>query len=63
MFWMRAAGWGFEEIDPGNVVLIDDAGAVLAGHGNRHLEFAIHTEIMGRPVPTWAASCTPTPQP
>jgi hypothetical protein len=31
MFWMKAAGWGLEEIDPGNDVLIDGIGAVLAG--------------------------------
>src|ERR1700749_4534335 len=44
--WMKAAGWAFEEIDSGKVVLVDSAGSVLAGQGRRHLEFSIHTEIM-----------------
>ena len=44
--WMKASGWGFEEIDEGKVVLVGDHGAVLAGEGRRHLEYPIHTEIM-----------------
>lgn len=44
--WMKAANWGFEEIDPARVVLVSDAGEVLAGEGKRHLEYPIHTEIM-----------------
>ncbi|WP_414941701.1 class II aldolase/adducin family protein [Amycolatopsis sp. cmx-11-51] len=44
--WMKASGWGFDEIDPFKVVLVDRAGSVLAGAGRRHLEFPIHTEIM-----------------
>jgi len=43
---MKAAGWGFEEIDADKVVLVDSAGNVLHGEGKRHLEFPIHTEIM-----------------
>ncbi|MFI7524040.1 class II aldolase/adducin family protein [Nocardia salmonicida] len=44
--WMKASGWGFEEIDLDTVVLVSPTGEVLAGSGRRHLEFPIHTEIM-----------------
>ncbi|MFE7718149.1 class II aldolase/adducin family protein [Nocardia rhizosphaerihabitans] len=44
--WMKAAGWGFEEIDDDKVVLVSAAGEVLDGSGRRHLEYPIHTEIM-----------------
>ncbi len=44
--WMKAATWGFEEIGPDRVILIDDDGAVLEGDGRRHIEFPIHTEIL-----------------
>ena len=43
--WMKAAGYGFEEIDDDRVVLVSWAGEVLAGTGRRHLEYPIHTEI------------------
>ncbi|WP_040786796.1 class II aldolase/adducin family protein [Nocardia pneumoniae] len=46
--WMKAAGWGFEEIDDDRVLLVSDEGAVLDGTGKPHLEFPIHTEIIGR---------------
>ncbi len=44
--WMKATGWGFEEITPDRVLLVGWDGEVLAGTGRRHLEFPIHTEIM-----------------
>jgi L-fuculose-phosphate aldolase len=44
--WMKASGWGFEEIDDDRVVLVAPDGAVLEGTGKRHLEYPIHTEIM-----------------
>jgi ribulose-5-phosphate 4-epimerase/fuculose-1-phosphate aldolase len=44
--WMKASGWGFEEIDAGRIVLVSPAGEVLAGDGPRHIEYPIHTEIM-----------------
>jgi L-ribulose-5-phosphate 4-epimerase len=44
--WMKAAGWGFEEINTERVVLVSAAGEVLAGEGRRHLEYPIHTEVM-----------------
>ena len=44
--WMKASGWGFEEITADRVVLVTPDGAVAGGTGPRHLEFPIHTEIM-----------------
>ncbi len=44
--WMKSSGWGFEEITPERVVLVDPGGEVLAGNGRRHAEYPIHTEIM-----------------
>lgn len=44
--WMKAAGWGFEEVDESRVVLVSPSGSVLAGDGPRHIEYPIHTEIM-----------------
>lgn len=44
--WMKASGWGFEEIDDDKVVLVSPAGIVLDGTGRRHLEYPIHTAIM-----------------
>ena len=43
--WMKAAGWGFEEIDAGRVVLVGDNGDVRSGAGRRHIEYPIHTEV------------------
>jgi ribulose-5-phosphate 4-epimerase/fuculose-1-phosphate aldolase len=44
--WMKASTYGFEEITPDRVVLVDRSGAVLAGQGRRHAEYPIHTELM-----------------
>ncbi|MFE9328595.1 class II aldolase/adducin family protein [Nocardia sp. NPDC052278] len=44
--WMKASGFGFEEIDADRVVLVSAEGDVLSGKGARHLEFPIHTEIL-----------------
>ncbi|NMO04467.1 class II aldolase/adducin family protein [Gordonia sp. TBRC 11910] len=44
--WMKAAGWGFDEVTPERVVLVSPSGEVLAGQGNRHIEYPIHTELM-----------------
>jgi ribulose-5-phosphate 4-epimerase/fuculose-1-phosphate aldolase len=46
--WMKAAGWGFEEIDASRVLLVSPDGDVLSGSGKRHIEYPIHTEIMRR---------------
>ncbi|WP_063005816.1 class II aldolase/adducin family protein [Nocardia salmonicida] len=44
--WMKASGWGFEEVDREKVILVSPSGVVIDGTGRRHLEFPIHTEIM-----------------
>ena len=44
--WMKASGWGFEEVDASRIVLVSPDGAVLSGSGPRHIEYPIHTEIM-----------------
>jgi len=43
--WMKAAGFGFDEINRERVVLISWNGEVLAGSGRMHQEFPIHTQI------------------
>jgi len=44
--WMKASGWGFEEITPDRVMLVGWDGTVVSGEGRRHLEYPIHTELM-----------------
>lgn len=44
--WLKASGWGFEEIDDDRVVLVDREGTVLAGDGQRHIEFPIHLGVL-----------------
>jgi L-fuculose-phosphate aldolase len=44
--WMKASGWGFEEVTPDRVVLVARDGTVLAGAGPRHIEYPIHVEVM-----------------
>jgi ribulose-5-phosphate 4-epimerase/fuculose-1-phosphate aldolase len=44
--WMKASGYGFEEIGVDQVLLVDRAGTVCEGEGRRHMEYPIHTEIM-----------------
>jgi L-fuculose-phosphate aldolase len=44
--WMKASGWGFEEITSDRVVLVAPDGSVLQGSGSRHIEYPIHTEVL-----------------
>ncbi|WP_449279478.1 class II aldolase/adducin family protein [Leucobacter sp. GX0328] len=44
--WLKQASWGLEEITPERVHLVNSDGEVLAGGGQRHSEYPIHTEIM-----------------
>jgi len=46
--WIKASGWGFEEVDAERVLLVAPSGDVLDGTGRRHIEYPIHTEIMDR---------------
>ncbi len=43
--WMKAAGFGFEEVDSDRVLLVSWSGEVLVGGGRRHLEYPIHTQL------------------
>jgi len=43
--WMKAAGFGFEEVDRERVLLVSWSGEVLVGAGRRHLEYPIHTQL------------------
>ncbi|WP_432828019.1 class II aldolase/adducin family protein [Dactylosporangium sp. CA-092794] len=44
--WMKAAGWGFEEITAERVILVSPGGDVVEGDGRRHIEYPIHTQLM-----------------
>jgi L-ribulose-5-phosphate 4-epimerase len=44
--WLKAARWGLEEVTPDRVHLVTEDGEVVAGEGQRHSEYPIHTEIM-----------------
>jgi ribulose-5-phosphate 4-epimerase/fuculose-1-phosphate aldolase len=44
--WMKAAGWGLEEVTAERVLLVSPDGGVLAGSGRRHLEYPIHTGVL-----------------
>jgi L-fuculose-phosphate aldolase len=44
--WMKAAGFGFEEIGRDQVILVGWEGDVLEGEGRRHIEYPIHTELI-----------------
>ncbi|MER7847050.1 class II aldolase/adducin family protein [Kitasatospora sp. NPDC096077] len=50
--WMKASGWGLEEIDQDRVLLVSWDGERLAGGeglpdgGRVHLEYHIHTEVL-----------------
>jgi L-fuculose-phosphate aldolase len=44
--WMKASGWGFEEVGREEVILVSWEGEVLEGDGRRHIEYPIHTELM-----------------
>ena len=44
--WMKAATLGFDEIGPGDVLLVGWEGDVIEGRGRRHAEYPIHTEAM-----------------
>jgi L-fuculose-phosphate aldolase len=44
--WIKASGWGMDEITRDRVMLVSWDGEVLEGDGRRHIEYPIHTEIM-----------------
>src|ERR1700744_1678883 len=57
--WMKASGWGFEEVDASRVLLVSPAGEVLAGRGPRHIEYPVHPEIMAARPDVGAVVHTP----
>ena len=59
--WMKASGWGFEEVDASRIVLVAPDGAVLSGSGPRHIEYPIHTEIMAARADVGAVVHTHSP--
>jgi len=44
--WIKSAEWSLGEVTAERVHLVDADGTVLAGDGQRHSEYPIHTEIM-----------------
>jgi L-fuculose-phosphate aldolase len=44
--WIKASGFGFDEVRSSDIILIDRAGAVLEGAGKRPAEFPIHLEAL-----------------
>jgi L-fuculose-phosphate aldolase len=44
--WMKAGGYGFDEISAEQVILVSWDGEVLVGDLTRHTEYPIHTELM-----------------
>jgi L-fuculose-phosphate aldolase len=45
-FWMKPAGLGLEEVGEDDLVLVDQAGGLLAGGRPVHREWPIHAEAM-----------------
>jgi L-fuculose-phosphate aldolase len=44
--WMKAATYGFDEVESDRVILVSPEGTVLEGEGRRHAEYPIHTEVV-----------------
>jgi ribulose-5-phosphate 4-epimerase/fuculose-1-phosphate aldolase len=44
-FWMKSAGYGFNEVGPDRVLLYGLDGRVLEGDGRAHVEWPIHASI------------------
>lgn len=44
--WIKAPGWGLEEVDESRVQLVSFDGDVLQGEGSAHLECHIHLQLM-----------------
>jgi L-fuculose-phosphate aldolase len=44
--WMKAGGFGFDELTAERVILVSWDGEVLEGDASRHSEYPIHTELM-----------------
>lgn len=44
--WMKAAGFGLQEVRAAHVILVSWDGETLEGRHRRHVEYPIHTELM-----------------
>jgi ribulose-5-phosphate 4-epimerase/fuculose-1-phosphate aldolase len=44
--WMKAAGWGLDEVTPERVQLLQYDGTLLEGDGPVHIEFHIHAALL-----------------
>ena len=44
--WMKATGFGFDELTAEQVILVSWDGDVLDGEHRRHIEYPIHTELL-----------------
>ena len=44
--WMKATGFGLDELTADEVILVSWDGEVLEGEHRRHVEYPIHTELM-----------------
>jgi L-fuculose-phosphate aldolase len=44
--WLKGARLGFDEVTEDDVILLSWDGEILEGAAQRHVEYAIHTEIM-----------------
>ncbi|HEY4277226.1 MAG TPA: class II aldolase/adducin family protein [Conexibacter sp.] len=44
--FMKGSGLGLEEIEPDDVVLLDEAGDVIEGDRRRHSEWPLHAEVL-----------------
>jgi L-fuculose-phosphate aldolase len=44
--WLKGARLGFDEVTEDEVILLSWDGEILEGSAQRHVEYAIHTEIM-----------------
>src|SRR5690606_4729911 len=59
--WMKASGWGLEEITPDRVQLVTPDGDVLDGGGARHSEYPIHTAVRNARPAVGGVVHTPSP--
>lgn len=58
--WIKASGFGFDEVTPDRVLLIGWDGEVRAGLGRCHIEYPIHAEILkARPDVNWVVHTHP----
>jgi ribulose-5-phosphate 4-epimerase/fuculose-1-phosphate aldolase len=44
-FWMKASGFGFEEVASAEVLLVGFDGQTVEGTGRRHVEYPIHSQV------------------